>query len=575
MNKNKYLYIMLVLLILFSFTANAQSNRTKSIISEKEVLILNGFQYGLPVTDTYTKSIVDTLIASGMPVSNIFVEYLDLNRNDNDDYRSIMQNNLKEISTNHSIDLIITIDQVAADFITNEGKYLFEGVPLIVSYDKEPVWKGPAREIIIAASSNDAKGTVKYAFELFPNTKNVVFIMGKNDENAPFLERLVTAIKNKNIDQQINIERTADLSYTEMLKYVADLKPDTIAFYGSYFKDINNEKFVPASVANDVSQAASAPVFAFVDMHIKQGLVGGSVVPHDKLGQQVAKTARDYLSGGLMLSEQPTRIYPQFYPFFDWEQLNRWNADPNKLPEETIFLNYKPGLWEEHRQLIILTSVFIIILIVLIILLIAKNRKQNKLLIKLNKSKKKLRNAYDSTIEGWSYALDLKDEETKGHSKRVTELALHIAEKMGIEEDELDHVYRGALLHDIGKMGIPDSILLKPGKLTEEEWKIMRKHSVYAFEMLSSIDYLQPALDIPYCHHEKWDGSGYPRGLEGEQIPLSARIFAVVDVYDALTSARPYREAWTNKKALNYISENAGEHFDPEVVEVFLKEMIN
>lgn len=124
-------------------------------------------------------------------------------------------------------------------------------------------------------------------------------------------------------------------------------------------------------------------------------------------------------------------------------------------------------------------------------------------------------------------------------------------------------------------MGIPDSILLKPGKLTDAEWKIMRKHPVYASEMLSSIDYLQPALDIPYCHHEKWDGSGYPRGLKGEQIPLSARIFAVVDVYDALTSDRPYREAWTNQKALKYITENAGKHFDPEVVEIFIKEIDN
>lgn len=251
-----------------------------------------------------------------------------------------------------------------------------EGVYLIVSYDKEPVWKGPARKIIIAASSHDAKKTVKYAFELFPNTKNVVFIIGKNDKKDPFLERLETAIKD--IDQQVNIEKTADLSYSEMLKYVAGLKSDTIAFYGSYFEDINNEKFVPASVANTVGQAASVPVFAFVDMHIKQGLVGGSVVPHDKLGQQVAKTALECLSGSLLLSDQPTRIYPKFYPFFDWEHLNRWDADPKKLPEETIFLNYKPGLWEQYSQLIILTSVFIFILIILIILLIAKNKKQKK-----------------------------------------------------------------------------------------------------------------------------------------------------------------------------------------------------
>ncbi len=181
--------------------------------------------------------------------------------------------------------------------------------------------------------------------------------------------------------------------------------------------------------------------------------------------------------------------------------------------------------------------------------------------------------AYDATIEGWAHALDLKDEETEEHSRRVTEMTLNIARMMNVKEDELAHVHRGALLHDIGKMGIPDAILLKPGKLTDEEWVIMRKHPVYAHDMLAPIDYLKPALDIPYCHHEKFDGTGYPRGLKGKAIPLAARIFAVADVYDALTSDRPYRKAWSKEKTLALIKEDSGTHFDPEVVEVFLKEI--
>jgi putative nucleotidyltransferase with HDIG domain len=179
--------------------------------------------------------------------------------------------------------------------------------------------------------------------------------------------------------------------------------------------------------------------------------------------------------------------------------------------------------------------------------------------------------AYDETIEGWSNALELRDEETEGHSQRVTEMTLNIARMMNVKTDELVHVRRGALLHDIGKMGIPDAILLKPGKLTVEEWAVMRKHPVYAYDMLAPIDYLRPALDIPYCHHEKFDGTGYPRGLKGEEIPLPARIFAVVDVYDALTSDRPYRKAWSKEEALKYIHEESGTHFDPQVVEAFLK----
>ncbi len=196
-----------------------------------------------------------------------------------------------------------------------------------------------------------------------------------------------------------------------------------------------------------------------------------------------------------------------------------------------------------------------------------------ELLSRLERSSVDLLQAYDATIEGWAHALDLKDEETEEHSRRVTEMTVAMARKMSIKDEELVHVRRGALLHDIGKMGIPDSILLKPGKLTDEEWALMRKHPVYAYDMLAPVDYLRPALDIPYCHHEKWDGSGYPRGLKGKAIPLPARIFAMVDVYDALTSDRPYRKAWSNEKTLALIKEESGKHFDPDVVEIFLQEL--
>jgi putative nucleotidyltransferase with HDIG domain len=182
--------------------------------------------------------------------------------------------------------------------------------------------------------------------------------------------------------------------------------------------------------------------------------------------------------------------------------------------------------------------------------------------------------AYDATIEGWAQALELKDMETEGHSRRVVELTMELARRMGVSGEKLTHVRRGALLHDIGKMGIPDSILQKQGKLTDEEWQIMRKHPVYAFEWLGSIKYLQSALDIPYAHHERWDGSGYPQGLTGGQIPLAARIFAIVDVWDALGSNRPYRKAWPQQKIIKHIRDQSARHFDPDVVEEFLSIVI-
>ena len=187
----------------------------------------------------------------------------------------------------------------------------------------------------------------------------------------------------------------------------------------------------------------------------------------------------------------------------------------------------------------------------------------------LQRSNVELMLAYDATIEGWSHALDLRDKETEGHTQRVSEMTLRLAKTLGVSEQELKHIRHGALLHDIGKMAIPDGILLKPGPLTEEEWEIMRMHPVYAYELLSPIAYLRPALDIPYCHHEHWDGSGYPRGLKGEQIPLAARLFSIVDAWDALRSDRPYRKAWSEERALDYIAEQAGKHFDPSLVKLF------
>jgi PAS domain S-box-containing protein/putative nucleotidyltransferase with HDIG domain len=189
----------------------------------------------------------------------------------------------------------------------------------------------------------------------------------------------------------------------------------------------------------------------------------------------------------------------------------------------------------------------------------------------LQRSNSELTLAYNATIEGWSYALDLRDRETEGHTQRVTEMAVKLARCFSFSEADLVQIRWGALLHDIGKMGIPDEILHKPAPLTEEEIEKMKKHPTYAYEMLSPIRYLRLALDIPYCHHEKWDGSGYPRGLKGTQIPLAARIFAVVDVWDALNTDRPYRLAWTEETIREHIRGLSGTHFDPQVVDMFLK----
>lgn len=192
----------------------------------------------------------------------------------------------------------------------------------------------------------------------------------------------------------------------------------------------------------------------------------------------------------------------------------------------------------------------------------------------LQQSHLELTHAYEATLEGWVRALDLRDRETEGHTQRVTSMTVRLAREMRFDEAQILQMRRGALLHDIGKIGIPDRILHKPGPLNPEEWDIMRLHPVYAYEMLRSIDFLRNAIDIPYAHHERWDSSGYPRGLQKYEIPLPARLFAIIDVWDALTSNRPYRSAWAEPKVLQYITAQANHHFDPELVKLFV-EFIN
>ncbi len=190
---------------------------------------------------------------------------------------------------------------------------------------------------------------------------------------------------------------------------------------------------------------------------------------------------------------------------------------------------------------------------------------------KIYNSEKRLKQVYESTLQGWARALELRDHETEGHSRRVTQIAVALAQKVDVPKEELKFIRWGALLHDVGKMSVPDSILLKPDKLSNEEFETIKEHPEIAKKLLEEIPYLENALSIPYFHHERWDGSGYPSGLKGEEIPLPARIFSVIDVWDALLSARPYKQAWSREDTLNYLDQNAGVLFDPAIVKAFFE----
>ena len=217
----------------------------------------------------------------------------------------------------------------------------------------------------------------------------------------------------------------------------------------------------------------------------------------------------------------------------------------------------------------IVTQVVLIAAEVYLVWISMENMETN--LRRAEQSEALLNESYDKTLEGWAKALEFRDRETEGHCRRVTNLSVRLAYLLGLPDDEITLIYRGALLHDIGKMAIPDSILFKPGPLDETEWALMRRHPLYAKEMLENIPYLRAAIPIPYCHHERWDGKGYPQGLKGEEIPLPSRIFTIVDNWEALTSDRPYRKAMAKDEIIGYIEKNAGKIFDPHIVALFIE----
>ncbi|PTN35304.1 PAS domain S-box protein [Desulfonatronum sp. SC1] len=354
------------------------------------VLILIGPQYGLPMLEAVIPPLVGMLTDGGFSLDDIFVEFLDLHRHGDPEHRSTILALLRHKLTGSRGGLIIGVNQGAVDFVTQEGADLLPDAPMLIPIlEKQPDWRNASRMLITLISRQDAEGTLRHALDLFPDTRRAVLIMGKDDHKAPFVEPISKALAA--LPRQLEVETTAHLSWDEMLKLVANLPRDAIAFYGSYFEDTTGRSFVPAEVAGRVAEQANVPVFAFRDMHIAQGLVGGSVAVTSDLGRQAGRIALDYLQGRLRLTHPVTSFDVRNVPLFDWQQLQRWGADNRKLPENTIFLNRPTSSWDEHMDAVFVAVVSFIVLLLLTTALIVVNRRQKTALTRLRQAEGDLR----------------------------------------------------------------------------------------------------------------------------------------------------------------------------------------
>lgn len=345
----------------------------------KQVLILVGPQYGLPMVQAITPVMVTALQESGFSLDDIFVEFLDIHRIANGEHADNVLTLLQHKLEGRDIGLIIAVNQGAVDFIAREGHHLSPDAPLLIPIrEKDPTWAGTQRQVMVLSSRQDVDGTLQHALALFPSTKRVLIIMGQDDHEAPFLAPIHEALEA--LPRDLEVEDTSALSYEEMLAHIDSLPPDTIALYGSYFDDVTGRPFVPAEVAAAVAETANSPVFAFRDMHILQGLIGGSVVTTAELGRQAVAIGVQYLDGQIQLTEQTTVFEITNAPLFDYEVIQHFGGDHGALPGNTVFLNRPPSLWEEHREAVITALIAFLVLVMVSTGLVTLNRRLQRAL---------------------------------------------------------------------------------------------------------------------------------------------------------------------------------------------------
>ncbi|MCL4416687.1 MAG: GAF domain-containing protein [Actinobacteria bacterium] len=471
-------------------------------------------------------------------------------------YRNLVDNSLIGIYQTHEDGKILFVNEALAQILE------FKSSKEMISGNIINRYKNPEDRKLLLENLHKKSNIKNFEVELVTkkgNLKNVILsarlegdvISGMVMDNT---ERKNDELKIKNQLSQLNALRNIDMAITSSL----DIRVTLNVFLENVLKQLKVDAadvllFNPNTQMLEYSYGVGFYTFAlkYTNLHIGEGFAG-----------RAAKERTIINIPDLSKEENSLKLAPSLAK----ERFVRYLAVPLIAKSHVLgvleIFNRKPmviSLPEEWFSFLEALATQAAIAI-----------ENANLFNELQNTNLELSLAYDTTLEGWSKALDIRDKETEGHALRVTRISRKLAKVLGVKGTDLIHIRRGSLLHDIGKIGVPDSILSKSGPLSKEEWAIMKRHTVLAFELLSPISFLKPAIDIPYCHHEKWDGSGYPRELKGEQIPFAARIFAIVDVWDALSSGRPYRPAWPKSKIRKYLISESGKYFEPKIVDAFL-----
>lgn len=572
-DKRLPVFIALLLFFLFhnSCHAVAEPERRPSI-KYKNILILHSYAPDYAWTRDVNNGILAVLDDLDW-TNKLRVEYMDSKNNFSERYfRSLANLYIGKYQEFH-FDGIIVSDNNALNFLEQYGRPLFP-VALVVATGINDVDSVAADTIAgsVIFTMVDHVETLRQAISQNPEAKTAYIISDSSTTGLAILREVKAIIPQLPVD--IDYKFVPPMPFEDLLEYVSNIDPDDFIYLFPYSRDSTGRSFKQGYVPSFLSRMTRLPIYGSWDFQVGTGITGGHVVSAFKQGELAAETMISMLekASDTELFQQPVTTFENLYDFLE---VSRLNIPTEQLPKNVKFINKPKSFYEQHRQIII-PSLTIIILLSIFLLLVLQNlvkqktiNKKDRAIIELNKevidTQRELVTTLGEVIENHS-------QETGNHVKRVAKISRFLGTEIGLTDEQLELLEAASPLHDVGKIGISELILHKPGNLTDKEFEIIKKHTTIGRDILktSSRELLTSACSIAYQHHERWDGSGYPNGLAGEEIHIFARITMLADIYDALSSVRSYKKAWAEAEVLDYIRSKKGEFFDPQLVNIFL-----
>lgn len=535
------------------------------------ILVLHSYAVDFQWTEELHQGITDVL-GSVSPASYFRVEFMDTKNFFTPDYLDALARIYADKYARAALDGIVVTDNNALEFIQRHGAEIFPQVPVVACgiNDAQPPSPGSQIKSILAEES-DHLGTFRQALQFRPQLENLYVLYDTTPSGRYIAAEVAQAVAG--LEQPVHVEFITDKSLAELKPFVATRKATDAAYLLPFFRDASGAAFSQGQVARELAAVSTVPILASWSFQLGTGVIGGHVISPRHLGELAMRTLVQILQG------QPVKPFQTelsvFENRYDYAVVQQYAVDERLLPADTLFINRPLGFYAKHRDVLLPAGMVIAVLAVIAILLVLNLQKHHRLnvanvrLLALDQEVIETQRELVSTL---GEVIEVRSQETGNHVKRVAKLSRLIGEKIGLEGHDLEMLEAASPMHDVGKIGIPERILHKLDRLTEEEFDIIKSHTEIGKELLGSSDreLLKTAGIIAYQHHERWDGSGYPNGLEGEQISILARITMLADVYDALSTDRSYKQAWTEERVLHYLRSERGKFFDPYLVDIFL-----